>query len=139
MKKQTLLLASLGILIGMAGLPAYGQASGVKVNVPFKFMVAEKTLPAGEYVLSSVRDQVLIQNSSGKSIALVLANGVSGHSVPPSGKVIFRCYIDQCFLSELWTPNQEAGRQLLTSRREHEFAKREPGQYFALLGNQTQR
>jgi hypothetical protein len=137
-KKQTLLLASLCLWVGITVIPADGQTSGVKVRVPFKFMVAEETLQAGEYVLSSVRDRVLIQDSDGKSVAIVLANGVSGHSSYRNGQVVFRCYVDQCFLSQLWAPTRDEGRQLLQSRREKEVAKRETGKYFALLGIQAQ-
>ena len=138
MKKETLLLAALCLSVGTAVFPAYGQTGGVKVKVPFKFVVANKTLPAGEYVLSSVRDRVLIQNSESKSVAMVLANAISGHSTSRNGQVVFQCYIDQCFLSQLWTPSQDVGRQLLKSRGETEVAKRETGKYFALLGMQAQ-
>jgi len=34
----------------------HAQAGGLKVNVPFDFEVANKTLPAGEYVIRSQRE-----------------------------------------------------------------------------------
>jgi hypothetical protein len=61
---------------------------------------------------------------------------VSGKTFP-AGKytmIIFHCYNDRCFLSELWSPAQEKGRQLLTSRTEANLAKEERGKYFAVLG-----
>jgi hypothetical protein len=133
-KKTTLLVASLGLFVGLAVAPAYGQVWGVKVKVPFKFVVANKTLPEGEYLLSSVRDEVFVQDSEGKRVAMVLTNAVGGRTVGKTGEVVFECYTDLCFLSQLWTPGQDTGRELLRSHVEAEIAKRETGKYFALLG-----
>jgi len=135
MSKRTRLLASLGLLVGLAVPPANGQVWGVKVKVPFKFVVANKTLPQGEYTLSSVRDELFVQDSEGKRVAMVSTNAVSGgRTVGKTGEVVFKCYTDVCFLSQLWTPGQDTGRELLRSHVETETAKREAGKIFALLG-----
>jgi hypothetical protein len=134
MNKQTRLLASLGLLAGLAVAPVHGQVWGVKVKVPFKFVVANKTLPDGEYVLSSVRGELFVQDSEGKRIAMVATNAVSGRTVGSTGEVVFQCYTDLCFLTQVWTPGQQFGYELLRSHIETEIAKRETGKYFALLG-----
>ncbi len=134
MNIKTTLLASLALFVGFAVAPAYGQVWGVKVKVPFKFQVANKTLPEGDYLLSSVRDEVFVQDSQGKRVAMVSTNAVSGRTVGNTGEVVFECYTDLCFLSQVWTPGQDTGRELLRSRVETEIAKRETGKYFALLG-----
>lgn len=135
MNKRTKLLASLGLLVGLAVPAAKGQVWGVKVRVPFKFVVANKTLPEGEYMLSSVHDELFIQDSGGKRLAMVSTNAASGRrAVGKTGEVVFECYADICFLSQLWTPGQDTGRELLRSRVEIEMAKRESGKNFALLG-----
>jgi len=139
MNKQIRLLASLGLLVGLAIAPAFGQVWGVKVKVPFKFVVANKTLPEGDYLLSSVHDEVFVQDSNGKRVAMVLTNAVGGRTVGKTGQVIFECYTDLCFLSQLWTPGQDTGRELLRSRLETEVAKRETGKYFALLGTEPRK
>jgi len=139
MNKQIRLLASLGLLVGLAIAPAFGQVWGVKVKVPFKFVVANKTLPEGDYLLSSVHDEVFVQDSQGKRVAMVLTNAVGGRTVGKTGQVIFECYTDLCFLSQLWTPGQDTGRELLRSRLETEVAKRETGKYFALLGTEPRK
>jgi hypothetical protein len=136
MNKKTTQLAFLGLLMGLAVAPAYGQVWGVKVKVPFKFVVANKTLPQGEYLLSSTREEVFVQDSEGKRVAMVLTNSVSGRTVGKTGEVVFECYTDLCFLSQLWTPGQDTGRELLRSRVETVIAKRETGKYFALLGTE---
>ena len=140
MNKKTTLLASLGLSVGLAVAPAYGQVWGVMVKVPFKFVVANKTLPEGEYMLSSVHDEVFVQDSQGKRVATVLANTVGRRrTVGKTGEVVFECYTDRCFLSQLWTPGQDTGRELLRSRIETEIAKRETGKCFALLGTEPRK
>jgi len=139
MNKTTGFLASLGLLVGLSVAPVHGQAWGVRVKVPFRFVVANKTLPDGEYMLSSVRDEVFVQDTQGKRVAMILTNAVGGRTVGKTGEVIFECYTDLCFLSQLWTPGQDTGRELLKSRLETEIAKRETGKYFALLGTEPRK
>lgn len=139
MKKQTVVLAVLGLLVALAVAPTYGQIWGVKAKVPFRFVVADKTLPEGEYLLSSARDEVFVQDSAGKRVAMVLTNAVAGRTVGKTGEVVFECYADLCFLSQVWTPGQNTGRELLRSRLEAEIAKRETGKYFVLLGTEPRK
>jgi len=134
MKKDTILYSALCVLIGLTAVPSQAQTGGVKVNVPFKFEVASKTLPEGEYLIWSARDNVFIQSSQGRTVAVVLSNAVSGRTVSKTGQVVFQCYGHHCFLSELWSPTQYAGRQLPKGRREEELAKKETAQYFAFAG-----
>lgn len=140
MNKQPRLLAYLGLLVGLVVAPVYGQVWGVKVRVPFKFVLANKTLPDGEYLLLSVRDEVFVQDSEGRSVAMVMTNAISGRrTVGKTGEVVFECYTDLCFLSQVWIPGRDTGRELLKSRVETEIAKRQTGKYFALLGTEPRK
>jgi hypothetical protein len=87
----------------------------------------------------TVHDEVFVQNSEGERVAMILTNAVRGRTVGRTGEVIFECYTDLCFLSQLWTPGQDTGRELLRSRLETEMAKRETGKYFALLGTEPRK
>jgi hypothetical protein len=134
MRSQTLFVASLCVAIGLAVVPAYSQKGGVQANIPCNFAVAGKTFPAGEYMMTAASHQVRVEAANGRIIAVVLANDISDGSAGVNGRIIFRCYGERCFLSELWSPNQENGRRLLTSRTEAELAKEERGKYLAVLG-----
>jgi hypothetical protein len=134
MKSQTLFVASLYVAIGLAVVSAHSQRGGVQANIPFNFAVSGKTFPAGEYMMIAASHQVRVEDDNGRIIAVVLANDISDGSVGVNGRIIFHCYGDRCFLSELWSPNQENGRQLLTSRTEAELAKEERGKYLAVVG-----
>jgi hypothetical protein len=134
MKSQMSIVASLCVAIALAVVPAYAQRGGVQAKVPFNFAVSGKTFPAGEYTMIAVSHQVTIEDAKGRPVAMVLANDISGRSGGANGRIVFHCYSDRCFLSELWAPTQENGRQLLTSRTEADLAKEERGKYFAVLG-----
>jgi hypothetical protein len=135
MKKQILLVANFCLLVGLAALPAHAQlVTGVRAKIPFSFVVMEKTFPAGEYTLFAAPRMVKIENSNRTLIAQVPANETSDRSASATGQIIFNCYSDRCFLSEVRSPIQGNGRQLLTSRSEAILAKQKQGKYFAVLG-----
>lgn len=108
------------------------QVGAVKVQVPFEFHIAKQTLPAGEYLLWTVRDELFLRTSDGKTVAMVQSNRTV-HDGGKSGKVVFNCYERRCFLSQLWTPDPDQSRQIPRSKSEMELAKREDAQQFALL------
>jgi hypothetical protein len=131
MKRQILQAASLCLLTFAATL-AQAQ-SKITVKVPFNFVISDRTFPAGQYSVSSLRDHLTVQDSTGKSVFLGIANQVSGRHVGETGQIVFHCYDDRCFLSEFWTPTRENGCQLLPSRYEVELARHRKGTEFALL------
>jgi len=138
-KKQMFFVASLFSAIAITMIPANAQAGGVQSHVPFKFSVSGKALPAGQYTMIASSNQVRIQDAHGRMVAMVLANDVSGRSAGNNGQIIFHCYRDYCFLSEVWSPAEPNGRQLLTSRTEADLAKEEREKYFALVGEEPQK
>ena len=138
MRKQTLLVASFCVIIGLVVAPAYAQSGGVQAKIPFNFTVAGTTFLAGAYTMIVGPHQVDIRDAYGRKIVMVLANEISGHRAGTDGQIIFHCYSEYCFLSEVWSPTHENGRQLLTSRSEGDLAKKASGKYFAVLGAEPQ-
>ena len=139
MNKQTRLVVSLCLVIGLAITPAYAQSGGVQAKIRFNFTVAGKTFPAGAYTMIVGSHQVDIRDAYGRKIVMVLANEISGHRGGTDGQIIFHCYSESCFLSEVWSPTHENGRQLLISRSEGDLAKKASGKYFAVLGAEPQK
>lgn len=132
MKKQTLQLAALCFLLLFIATFAQAQ-SRIMVKVPFNFVISDRAFPAGQYSVSSSRDHLTVQDSTGKPVFIGIANPVSGRRVAETGQIVFHCYDDHCFLSEFWTPTRENGSQLLPSRYEAELAKRKKETEFAVL------
>ena len=132
MKKQTFQLLALCVLTMFAVSLAHAQ-SRITVKVPFNFLISDRTFPAGQYSVSSSRNQLTVQDSTGKQVFIGIANSVSGRRVGETGQIVFHCYDNRCFLSEFWTPTRDNGNQLLPSRYEAELAKHRRGMEFALL------
>jgi len=139
MRKQTLPVASLCLVIGLTVAPAYSQSGGIQARIPFNFTVAGKTFLAGTYTMIVGSHQINIRDAYGTKIAMVSANEISGRSAGANGRIIFHCYSERCFLSEVWSPTHENGRQLLSSRSEGDLAKKESGKSFAVLGAEPQK
>ena len=135
MKIRILIIASIWTIVFSAALPVNAQAGGVKVNVPFDFAVSDKLFRAGEYTMFEAPLGVSVQDEHGVTVAMALANNVTGRSVGKRGQIVFHCYNEQrCFLSELWSPSHSSGRELLMSGRESDLAKESERKELALVG-----
>jgi len=115
-------------------ISAHAQSGSVLVRVPFEFEIANKHLPAGEYVVSSDHEQVWLRVYRGNTVAVVQSNHAV-HDGGKNGKVLFNCYEKLCFLSQLWLPDAYGAREILASNTEKQVAKRREPQQYALLGN----
>jgi hypothetical protein len=134
MKKQTLIAATLCLVVGLAMVSANAQSLDAKV--PFNFTVSGKTLPAGDYSMIVSSNHLKIRNGEGRIVALAPVYDSSGRPAGEKSQIIFHCYGDRCFLAELWSAPQQSGRGLLTSQAEGRLAKEQTGKYFAVLGEE---
>jgi len=115
--------ASVVALFAAASLSAQ-VSQQIKVDVPFGFHVGSSILPAGQYTVyadagSSV---VQIRSDDSKSSAMILSHGVRSHATSDAGKMIFHRYGEEYFLSQIWKPGSDLGRELRVSRHEMEVA-----------------
>ena len=140
MRVKLLMVAGLLMGLGCVAGSAQAQSGGVQVRVPFRFGVSGKTFAAGDYTMVAGSHQVsVISQADGRTVALTLANDVSGLGAGASGRVVFHCYGERCFLAEVWSPTRENGRKLLISRAEAESGRERAGTYFAILGMKSQK
>ncbi len=125
-------LLAVGLFFLGGVISTHAQSEGVLVRVPFEFEVANKNLPPGEYVIFSEHEQVWIRVYHGNTVAVVQSNATV-HDGGKTGKVVFNCYEKLCFLSQLWLPDSDMGREILTSKAEKRAAKHGNPEQFALL------
>jgi hypothetical protein len=130
---KTLSVIGLSLLAGLAAASAYATPGGMTAKIPFEFTAGAKTLPAGEYRIVATPHRVDIQDAKGNKLAVLLANEISDRSPGPDPQLIFHCYRQQCFLSEVWSPDYEHGN-LLTSHSEEALHRKEPVRSVAILG-----
>lgn len=124
----------LAVCFAVAGPVVRAQApNGMVVRIPFAFSVEQQTLPAGEYrILPMDGGRLLFRRSDGKAYTTVFSIPVRSRVPAASGKLIFHQYGAQYFLSQLWAPGLEVGRELLQSRKEQEMAKKQSGRTYAV-------
>lgn len=131
MKTQTLKKSTiLSLLLMVTAVSVCAQSERRKVTtIPFSFIVGQKTLPAGEYRLEPNRKDShnvwLIQSRDGGTSALFTTMPVRSSETQEKTKLIFHKYGDQYFLSQIWTPGSQSGRELLMPRLERELAKKQ--------------
>ena len=124
MKKQVITLAVALTLLLAAG-SAFAQSNAIRASIPFNFIVNKTTLPAGDYVISTMGgagQTLLIRNAEGKSVKTVNANHVQSSEAATTTKLVFRCYGDRYFLAQVWKRGSDQGRQLPKSQLESEVA-----------------
>ncbi len=129
MKKQAIRsFTILGLLLVVTAISVQAQSERSKVtNIPFSFIVGEKTLPAGEYTVEPIRRDYgkawLVQSREGHANAVVITIPTLALETQRNSKLVFRRFGDQYFLSQIWMAGDNSGRELLMPRVERELAK----------------
>lgn len=145
MRKQALTsFTVLGLLLVMTAVSGHAQSESSKaLNIPFDFIVGQKTLPAGEYLVQPNRkdsDNVwLVQSKDGHISALFTTMSVRANEAQEKVKLVFHRYGDQYFLSQIWTVGGNSGRELLVTHREYEVAKNGVERQTIVLANGSTR
>ena len=118
---QTLMTLSL-ILIAL--VPANAQKTSATVNIPFSFTVDDVRLPAGEYVISSLTEcLVIIRHVGGPEAKATITNYGSLTNSDGRSKLVFHKYGNAYFLAVAWLPNSAHAREFFTSAREIQLAR----------------
>jgi hypothetical protein len=127
MKKQilkglTMLLAVMTFAMITAVASANGQSVNAKANIPFEFVVGDKTLPAGEYTVNSVTQgsevlRIRGINSDDTAVRLTILS----ENKTKQSMLVFHRYGERYFLAEVRTDSD--GRTLATSKEERAIQK----------------
>ena len=125
MKKQILTVAAALVLTAIA--PAAGHAQqATQAKIPFAFQAGDIRMPAGEYQIrrASAANKLVqqIRRTDSSASTFVITNATSPRNNDASAKLIFHCYSNECFLSEIWSGYGE-GLKLTESRREKHVSR----------------
>jgi len=126
MKNKILATLALSILVGSLAAPLSAQTITLKANIPFQFVVGEKTMPAGEYLLQKGSSLFVSLQSFGEKSAVlspVFPSGILDGANRGEAKLYFRRYGDQYFLSAIWDGYIDKGLVIPESRTARELAK----------------
>jgi hypothetical protein len=112
-------LLILGLLIAAGDICAKAQALAegtIEADVPFAFIVGEKTFPAGKYTLKRAGDTnpgvLEIRNDNGRGTIFFDVETAQANENPRQTKLVFEKIGDQYFLSEIWASDTNVGYRL---------------------------
>lgn len=144
MRKQALkavtMLVSIIALAFMTAVASNAQGGGqsLKVDIPFDFVVGDKTLAAGKYAVSQITQDnagTLVRNIDSKQSVVRLTNAVQSNAPKSRAMLTFHRYGNSYFLAQIWSPGSKEGREILKSRSqrmaERELAKNPQGSELA--------
>jgi len=116
------------ILVSMflAASTCFGQTKrgDVITNIPFPFVVANRTLPPGRYIVTPIGETNLRIYAAKNQGVIVQTHSVQGKAPEGDARVVFHRYGVTYFLSEVWIAAKGTGSQLFPSEAERESAKR---------------
>jgi len=123
MKLMRSAFLGLGLLLAVSA--AQAQEPRVKANIPFDFVVGDRVMPAGEYIVVRAGDASpaiqLRSAENGTTLALTFACASAGPS--KDTKLVFHALAGRYFLSQVWTEGYAQGRELQMSKSESQLAK----------------
>jgi hypothetical protein len=119
-------LAMLALVVGLALVSTVATAKGqlsshlITADIPFDFIVADQTFPAGTYTVSRGSDNgkvLKIRSLDGRSSAVRLSNSIVDSRDKGYVRMVFHRYGEQYFLAEVWS-GDTYGRQLIKGKEE---------------------
>lgn len=114
MKKQRLWMPLILMAIfASAAVSTRAQAAyGVRADVPFDFIVGDKTIPAGHInahgVSAAVVGPLSIRNLDQGELATRVGRRVSGADNSDQCKLVFHRYGNRYYLAQIWIPGYQA-------------------------------
>ena len=98
-----------------------------KAEIPFDFVVGQKTLPAGEYEIrpgnKANKDVLWIKKVDSSAAANMITFGRNAKRQQEGPYLVFNRYGSQYFLSEVWTEFDQVGRQAPKTAAEKELIR----------------
>ncbi|MFN0103632.1 MAG: hypothetical protein ACKV2U_16265 [Bryobacteraceae bacterium] len=119
---NTNIFAKLSLTTLLAIAPAFGE-SAITAKIPFDFTVNRTKMTAGNYTVRfDIPGAMSIYRDDRKAVCIALTTAVQANTPQPA-KLVFNRYGDSYFLSQVWGPGADRGRQLPKSKPELEVAR----------------
>ena len=127
MTKRMLVIVAVSILMAIAVTPLAAQTLTLTANIPFEFIMAGKTMPAGQYeVARSFSTPMIvlrgIEQRTG-ALSIVLREPVASKNPAADTRLVFNRYGDHYFLHEVVNAYASLAYTLPETHAEHEMAK----------------
>jgi hypothetical protein len=121
------------VLLAAAAVRGQSNPAVLKADIPFPFVVANHTLPAGHYVVGTLGEQIIRIANAHQQGAFVLTSRVDGRASKSLGKLVFYRYEDRYFLTQVWNAGNNHGKQVFKSAAEEELERKGASKEIAVL------
>lgn len=121
-KGLTMLMLLVGLAFASASVANGQSGKQLTAQVPFDFIVSEKTLRSGQYEIrsaSNAGDVLAIRDAAGKERVMRITSATeskAGQNM--DAKLVFHRYGNTYFLSQVWMAGRSTGRELAKTRQE---------------------
>ena len=113
------LMVALAIVTAVVSANAQSR-NKVLANIPFEFVVGDKTLEAGAYAVRSATSEgetLLIQGTENGMSAMRMSDPTNQTKSRTHARLVFHRYGQSYFLAEVWD-GEQIGRRLAKSKQE---------------------
>ena len=118
MKFRTLSLLAAMVLLAITALTQNYPQKLATATVPFDFVAGDVQMPAGTYTFRQINPEVIqIQSKDGHNSAKLAPSSLKWQKGENGGKVVFKRYGKEYFLSEIWSSDDKLGRELPVTKR----------------------
>jgi len=119
----------LGLILAFSAVPGHAQdGAKIKTTIPFDFVVGNKTLKAGDYVIESLlADNALRFRSEDGDVQISFTVPIETNRSGNHERLLFRHDGNQYFLSQVWLSGDENGRELTPGAQEKKATNRSTG------------
>ena len=116
-----IVIMTMAFVTAVVSANAQTHSGNLRANVPFDFIIGDKTMAAGEYGVSQITQQadgIVVRSALNGKGAIRLTNGVRANETPAQSKLVFHRYGEKFYLAQIWTAGNSEGRELLKSGSE---------------------
>jgi hypothetical protein len=126
----------LGLSLVLSALPSHAlESDRINVTIPFDFVVGDKQLKAGDYVVESLLDgRALELRSKGEDVQQIAFTVPMTNQTGNHERLLFHHDGGQYFLSQVWFWGDENGRELTRGVQEKSLGKRRPASDQVIVG-----
>ena len=120
-KGLTMLTLVVGLALASAAVANGQSGRQVTARVPFDFIVADRTLSAGqcEVINATGAGEVLaIRDADGKSVMRLTSAITAADQQNTRAKLVFHRYGSTYFLSQVWLEGRSTGREFAKTKQE---------------------
>jgi hypothetical protein len=119
--RRLLVTIGLSAVLGSSLLNAQVYGKVATADVPFSFRIADRVMPPGNYTVTAHSNGLLQLSNKETQQSMVFLTSSERTNKQSDPKLVFNCYGDRYFLSQVWLGNDD-GRILPKSHLEKEIA-----------------